>query len=145
VHAVAVIEKHSLALISVRQESMKPAVESHRKRLIVFIKVDEVRRAGRVHVVAALLQSLRGGGLGVFIAGKYEGHVSAFVAKRHAFGERALSGDPAHVHAERFVDPSACDIEILVPQSLHHVEKLLLRALARHSGDESNNSRHIFP
>jgi hypothetical protein len=124
---------------------VKSAIESRGKRRIFFIEVDEVRRTGGVHVMATLPQLLRRGRLRELLAGEYEGHVSTFVAKRHAFGERALSGDPAGVYAARFIDPGANDVEILVPQGLHHLQKLGFRALARHLRDESNDSGHIFP
>src|SRR5690349_3997942 len=107
--------------------------------------MSKIRRTGGVEDVATVPQVLRGGGIGKLLAGKQEGHVSTFVAKRHRFGERALSSDPAEVHPERFVAPGSRDVEILVPQSFHHLEKLLFRALVRHSRDESNDSGHIYP
>src|SRR5260370_40372935 len=100
---------------------MESAVQSCRKGGVFFIEVNEVGRTGSVEIVPMLLQALNGAKFRELLSGKDERYVVTFSAQGHTVGKGVLSGDPADVHAERFVDPGACDVEILVTQIFHHL------------------------
>ena len=79
-----------------------------------------------------------------FLARKHENDVTSLISQRHAVGKRISWHDPADIHPERLVYPSAGHIEVFVTQSLDHLEKLAFRSFTRHPADETHNSWHRF-
>ena len=77
-HPVSVVEQRRDALGRIDQQAVEPAVQSRRKRRILFSQVDEVVGTLQRTAVPLAPQPLGCSGLGVFLSREYEGGVAAF-------------------------------------------------------------------
>src|SRR5438046_10260754 len=93
--------------------------------------MNQVGRAYRAQLVSSILKALRGTRFRKLLARKGKHNVSSFVVERHAIGKGVLYRDPAHIDAERFIGPLACNIELFVTEDSNYIHTLKLLLFTR--------------
>jgi len=121
---------------------VKSSIQARRKGRILLVKVDEICRSVWLEHVSLLLELASSPRFGILLPGKYEDDIPAFVADRHSVREGVLASSPPDIHSQRLIHPSPGRIGRLVAECLNHPEQLRLRPFARHTSDETDDTRH---
>ena len=147
VHPVAVVEQRRGCLVAVDQQSVKPSIQTDRKRgsvlaEAILVEMNQVRRALRRETVPSLPETASGARRREFFSGKDQRNIALFADQRHPVGKRILAHCPAQVDAKALIHQSSGGVERFVPKAGYHLQQLGLRLGPRQPGDESDNSWH---
>src|SRR5262249_39488373 len=93
--------------------------------------------------MSGLPQCIDPAGFGELLTGKNQRDVPTLIVQRHAIRKRPSPSYPTYIDTERLVDPGAAHVERLMAKSLQHPHQLQFGALTRHSGYQTNETRHL--
>src|SRR6266852_1448703 len=79
----------------------------------------------------------------ILLPRKNENNIPLLILQRHSVGEGILSRRPPHINTQGFIHPHPRSVKSLMAQRSHHPPQLRFRPLARHHGNQTEDSWHL--